>query len=180
MQHHGMPTRLLDWTESALVALYFSVIQHDDENGELWAIDPLALNRQIRPDLILPVLDNNPEILYLVKEPMVPIGERDSLAKELQLQRPVDKPVAFSPPAYFRRMFTQLSTSTIHPKPQPEKSIPELLKNDSGLARYVIPKVCKRDLRKELDCLGIRESTLFPNLDSVSKQIKRTLREHSG
>lgn len=174
-----MPTRLLDWTQSILVALYFAVTKDDGQNGELWAIDPLALNQRIRSDLRLP-MPNNPELLYLVKEPMVPICERDSLAKELGLQEPLEQPIAFSPPAYFRRMFTQLSTSTIHPKPQPGKSIPELLKNDSGLARYVIPKECKEDLREKLECLGIRECTLFPNLDSISKQIKRTLRDYSG
>ncbi len=44
MQHHGMPTRLLDWTKSILVALYFVVSKYTSDDGELWAMYPDALN----------------------------------------------------------------------------------------------------------------------------------------
>jgi hypothetical protein len=37
-RHHGLPTRLLDWTANALFALYFACFEHHDEDGEVWAM----------------------------------------------------------------------------------------------------------------------------------------------
>jgi len=51
MQHHRVPTRFLDWTESSYVALYFAVeeeSQEDEKRSALWAIDLVWLERKGR------------------------------------------------------------------------------------------------------------------------------------
>ena len=45
MQHYRAPTRLLDWTQSAIIALYFVVSEYGSNNGELWAMIPDELNK---------------------------------------------------------------------------------------------------------------------------------------
>lgn len=45
MQHYRLHTRLLDWTESPLVALFFAVLEHDCVPGALWALQPYELNK---------------------------------------------------------------------------------------------------------------------------------------
>src|SRR5271157_1858805 len=54
MQHYRAPTRLLDWTDAALVALYFALTawhprtsrRHARPMPAVWALNPFALNRR--------------------------------------------------------------------------------------------------------------------------------------
>lgn len=47
MQHYGLPTRLLDWSESPLVALYFALSSQEDKDAAVWALNPMKLNKKV-------------------------------------------------------------------------------------------------------------------------------------
>lgn len=174
MQHHGAPTRLLDWTESALIALYFAVACDETEKpGELWAMNPYWLNYASGINGICTL--DHPKIKYLAAEPMYYPNE-DNLFKleiHLNLFQTVRYPLAFNAPMNFPRMIYQLSAFTIHPDPNKGSTIIQLLENKPNvLVRYIIPGKCKRELKRDLGSLGITRRTLFQDLDSLCSDLK--------
>lgn len=173
MQHHGLPTRLLDWTESILVALYFIVRSDHDFDGELWALFPEALSNF--SSTIGTALPNHPAVIFLAQEPIV--DDVDSLKRLTKLKDVPIYPLPLMPPLNFPRMSAQSSVFTIHPVPIPSKNntIHELLPKEISLVRYIIPKDCKLKLLFELSAIGISEHLLFPNLDALSVSLKQQI-----
>lgn len=47
LQHYGAPTRLLDWTHSPWVALYFAALDHHDKDGAVWWFDQRAFQAEV-------------------------------------------------------------------------------------------------------------------------------------
>ena len=169
MQHYRMPTRLLDWTESPLVALYFVVGErsHLGEDGALWALDPLALNKKILS------LEDDAEAL-------VDIGDDD-----LQGYMPINfttKPLEMGPVAVIAkrndpRVIAQQGVFTIHASLRPmEEYLASALDGASSgdwiLRRYRVPKESKEGLLDELRLLGVEEASLFPDLEHVAAFVK--------
>jgi len=170
MQHYRTPTRLLDWTENALVALYFAVSAPGSEDGEVWAMLPWALNSQGGAGWGIPMPSESPHVKYLLAEPYW-AGTAVQLAEREGLKEPVRTPLALEPPLLFPRMAVQASTFTIHPYPELGKTIEDVLPNPEHLVRYIVPASYKPDLLCQLRVLGFSDRHLFPDLEGLSRMI---------
>jgi hypothetical protein len=168
MQHYGLPTRLLDWSKSILVAAFFAVEKNQESDAELWAMHPDTLNH-IFGFHGMPITRNNKDLQFLASEHRH--NNPKGLSLELGLKKIPNTPMALRPPIKFERMVLQQSVFTIHPKPKKNKSINNVLKAKEHLVRYIIPKIYKRKILTDLYSIGINKRTLFGDLTSLSESI---------
>jgi len=167
MQHHRAPTRLLDWTESPLAALFFAVESNkkdDKYDGAVWCLLPTELNRHANIDypfsLEIPAFGHDKVLNNYL--PSVLASEKSSLMF----------PVAAIAPRNSPRMAAQLGVFTImHRRSDPIEGVA----GKSHVWRYVIPQKAKARLREELQYLRFTALTLFPELDQVARHASGVL-----
>ena len=166
MRHHGLRTRLLDWTESPLVGLFFAVDadRFKRKDATLWCIDPVALNRnasiEFEHSLEIPAFDSD-----------------DILDNYLPTKMAQEKTSSLSPIAAIAsrnssRIAAQLGTFTIsHRHFTPIEEVGD----KKHVWRINIPAAAKPTLVKELRHLRHTRLTLFPELDSVADEAQEIL-----
>ncbi len=146
-QHHGLPTRLLDWTRSPLVAAYFAVeVEHQPHE----------------------LIDNRPEsAVYVLKKKGADFtikteNDPDYMGSPFECQN-IRK---FIPPHIDNRIVVQRALFTIHPNPTNPAPF-----NESDIDKIIIPPDQRHEWKKTLHTLGIDRASLFPDLDNLATHL---------
>lgn len=187
MQHHGIQTRFLDWTESFSVALHFalaSAIKNEREKAVVWALDPYVLN-ECSYKLNYPK-NNNKEMLKDYKQKEVLDLDADFQLDYFQYFILDPKDLRYNPEAnklnkdiyaiYPRRRSDRLRAQsgmfTLHNIEDPlEEKYPNLV------IKFILTREGFENAQKYLDLAGINEYTLFPDLDGLSRYFKERYRD---
>jgi hypothetical protein len=167
-QHHGLPTRLLDWTYSPFVALHFATENPADfaSDGLIWCVNFVKANTLL-PKRLKAILEEEHSDTFTVEM----LGEFSSLRAFDALAR--DPFVVFlEPPSLDTRILNQFALFSLMPSPCAR--LDAWLDEHTDLSRRVIvPAELKWEIRDKLDQANINERTLFPGLDGLSRWLER-------
>lgn len=168
-QHHGLPTRLVDWTFSPYVALHFATADPDpfDRDGEVWAVNFQETNRFLPPGL---------RRLLEAEGSQIFTGEMlATVADSLEaLDRLAEEPflLFLEPPSLDERIINQSALFSVISSPT-AKLDDWLGRRPGACRRILIPAGLKWEVRDKLDQANITERVLFPGLDGLSRWLER-------
>jgi hypothetical protein len=172
-QHHGLPTRMLDWSYSPYVALHFVTCRARamDVDGEVWMVDLRRVHQELPADLRELLDAEGSDVLT---------GEMLSrVARSLDdLARLAAEPfVAFlEPPSLDDRIINQAALFSL--MSTPHALLDEWLDSRPGAwRRVVIPADLKWEVRDRLDQVNLTERVLLPGLDGLSAWLARYYQE---
>jgi hypothetical protein len=148
-QHHGMATRLLDWTLNPLAALWFSVMNppKKDKNGKL-----------------------KNGIVWFFYPGSISIADSTTVPDPFQ----ITKTIIYKPKHLTKRIVSQSGCFTIHALLDDNRFIPleKHLRFRSKLNKIEIDAKSFSKLRFQLDRFNINHASMFPDLDGLCKNIQ--------
>lgn len=192
-QHHGLPTRLLDWTHSPYVALHFATAnwRRFDQDGVVWMVDYQRAHERLRGiELRIVPAEPHPAMTHLAPAPrsidlsrVLEIEGGNTFTADLlhelgldpiRLQELTDEPFLLfvEPPSLDSRIVNQFALFSV--LSDPRLPLDTWLERHPGTGRkIIIPAELKWEVRDKLDQANITERVLFPGLDGLCTWLHR-------
>ena len=166
-QQFGLPTRLLDWTYSPLVAAHFVTedVSAYDRDGIIWCVDMGDVNARL-PEALAKRLNANKGVIFSR-------DILDDLARDFDaLQAYSDRPFAlfFEPSSTVNRIANQYALFSV--VSDPGVTLLDLPESEK-FTRLIIDHSAKLEIRDKLDYINISERMIYPGLDGICKWIAR-------
>lgn len=182
-QHHGLPSRLLDWTYSVLIALHFatsgeSLDDMSKNDAVLWQIDIGEMNKRL-PKNYQTILKSQSAFLMTVDmmDSLTQGGHAYDILNRYDSDMDTTSMVFLEPPSVDQRIIGQYSYFSIIPSRienlQDDTGIEAFLDTTQSAVKYIISADLKWRIRDMLDQMNINERILFPGLDGITSWMKR-------
>jgi hypothetical protein len=161
MQHHGGPTRLLDWTNNLLVAAFFAVNSHFDKDGAIWIVHAKFVNEGARRKL-----HSEPANYKMLRSAMAQAVVQIWMENGSHVERVVAQDGLFT----FCHQIFGSQEDLIEEICQPEfdrcgEDGPQVFR------KVTIPKGLKPAFLKRLDSMGVAPRSLFPGSNAFGKSL---------
>jgi hypothetical protein len=166
-QHHGLPTRLLDWTYSPFVALHFATadVRRFGRDAVVWMIDYVRAQREAPEPLLTALREEGMDVFTAELLDTVAPGRRE-------LEELGDFVVFLEPPSINPRIVNQYALFSLMSRS--DARLDDWLAERPELARkVVVPAELKWEVRDKLDQANVTERVLFPGLDGLSRWLGR-------
>lgn len=166
-QHHGLPTRLLDWTFSPYVALHFATEDPllYDRDGAIWCVDYVKA-RRLLPKPLRELLEREGAYVFtceMLSRAAPSIHALDGLGEDFS--------VFLEPPSLDDRIVNQHALFSIVAGTRRWTNWFD--RHAELLRRIVVPAKMKAEVRDKLDQANITERVLYPGLDGLSRWLTR-------
>lgn len=162
MRHYGLPTRVLDWTRSPLIAAYFAVDdweRRSNRDGCIWILSPSKLNS----------MEGFQEYLYSIDSHTALQMIRPAFKKEYvpENKAVIDRILACYPIEHDMRIYVQQSAFTLHNTSRKLEEIQE----EGLLQKIIIPGEVKERIYHELKIMGISLSHVYPDAQNIATEL---------
>lgn len=172
-QHHGLPTRLLDWTYSPLIALHFATANflNFQKDGIIWAVNYVDA-KYLLPDQLSMIIEGEGSHIFtaeMLDRAMQALSDLARLKKEPYA-------IFLEPPSIDQRIVNQYAVFSMMSDPNIILSR-WLEETTISYFKIIIPASLKWEIRDKLDQSNINERVLFPGLDGLATWLQRHYRD---